>query len=48
MQEAAERQVQTETVELDRVLEVLDSLHVTNHGMYGGYLDVSVMPKTQQ
>src|SRR6185369_13919559 len=21
------------------------SLHVTNHGMYGGYLDISVMPK---
>lgn len=21
------------------------SLHTTNHGMYGGYLDVSVMPK---
>jgi hypothetical protein len=24
------------------------ALHVTNSGMYGGYLDVSVMPKTQQ
>jgi hypothetical protein len=23
------------------------SLHVTNHGMYGGYLDISVMPKKQ-
>jgi hypothetical protein len=22
------------------------SLHVTNHGMYGGYLDISVMPRT--
>ncbi len=22
------------------------SLHVTNSGMYGGYLDISVMPKT--
>ncbi len=21
------------------------SLHITNHGMYGGYLDISVMPK---
>lgn len=21
------------------------SLHVTNHGMYGGYFDISVMPK---
>ena len=24
------------------------SLHVTNSGMYGGYLDVSVMPKTER
>ena len=24
------------------------SLHVTNHGMYGGYLDISVMPKTKK
>lgn len=23
------------------------SLHVTNHGMYGGYLDISVMPKVK-
>lgn len=23
------------------------SLHVTNYGMYGGYLDISVMPKTK-
>lgn len=23
------------------------SLHVTNSGMYGGYLDISVMPKTE-
>ncbi|MGH9873396.1 MAG: hypothetical protein ACRD9S_13165 [Pyrinomonadaceae bacterium] len=23
------------------------SLHVTNRGMYGGYLDISVMPKTK-
>lgn len=23
------------------------SLHVTNSGMYGGYLDISVMPKTK-
>ncbi len=24
------------------------SLHVTNHGMYGGYLDISVMPKVHK
>jgi uncharacterized protein GlcG (DUF336 family) len=24
------------------------SLHVTNHGMYGGYLDISVMPKQKK
>jgi hypothetical protein len=24
------------------------SLHVTNHGMYGGYLDISVMPKRKR
>jgi len=23
------------------------SLHLTNHGMHGGYLDISVMPKTE-
>jgi hypothetical protein len=23
------------------------SLHVTNHGMYGGYLDISVMPRAK-
>lgn len=22
------------------------SLHVTNHGMYGGYLDISIMPRS--
>ena len=24
------------------------SLHVTNHGMYGGYFDISVMPKGEK
>src|SRR5690349_14942878 len=24
------------------------SLHVTNHGMYGGYLDISVMPRVKR
>lgn len=24
------------------------SLHVTNHGMYGGYLDISIMPKQKK
>jgi hypothetical protein len=24
------------------------SLHVTNHGMYGGYFDISVMPKQKK
>ncbi len=24
------------------------SLHVTNYGMYGGYLDISVMPKLKK
>jgi hypothetical protein len=24
------------------------SLHVTNHGMYGGYFDISVMPRSKK